>query len=156
MSDTRTTVAIAFALCLCTYFAPLFNISPAAFGKTEWSALDIVALAPTAKGLFPTIVRRLWVIYLVLGVGLLLLFLPRYVKPVSVCAWVALGLTGAALRSCYALPAILTKILKAQTGWRDGTISVHPEALVLPALLIFVLFLLWFESDQHRDPEMPE
>jgi hypothetical protein len=95
MSYARLTIAVALVLCLCTCAIPLFNVSPAALGKMEWSALDIWRLAP-AGGL-PSPIGRLWGdyyrlcgAYVLLAAGLLLLWLPLYVKPVAICTFLAL------------------------------------------------------------------
>ena len=153
MSDTRLTIAVALAPCLCTCAIPLFNVSPAALGKMEWSALDIWRLAPAGEGLPTTISRlwgfyfRLWGVYVFLAAALLLLWLPLYLKPVAICTFMALLWILSSLGGHYGFWLMLRK----QTGRHDGTISVNPEGLVLPALLMFVLFILLFEWDQHSE-----
>jgi hypothetical protein len=153
MSDTRLTIAVALALCLCTCAIPLFNVSPAALGKMEWSTLDIWRLSLAGDGLPMSVSRlwgvhfRLWGVYVLLATALLLLWLPLYVKPVAICTFLALLWILRSLGSHYDF----WLMLKKQTGWHDGTISVNPEVLVLPALLMFVLFILSFEWNRHSE-----
>ena len=165
MSDTRLTIAVALILSLCTCATPLFNVSPAALGKTEWSAWDVMTVAhfsyryrcgkvgegsaaqgwralqgsclPYAIHQLSTNLVRLWSIYFLLACGLLLLLLPRYVKPVSLCAGLALVQTAVVY-------------MRMQAGWHDG-VSIRPEAFVLPGLLIFVFFILSLEWRQPAE-----
>jgi hypothetical protein len=155
MSDTRRIAAVVLLLGLSTCFLPLFSVSPPALGKTEWSAWDIFKLIASGPNpvewLLQTRIIRLWAVYAALASGLLLLWLPQYLKAVSICTMVSLWL----ILRYGSDPYSISRILKRQAGWHEGTLIANPEAYVLPALLVFLLFVLAIELKIRPRPGEP-
>jgi hypothetical protein len=145
MSYTKRIVAVAYLLGLSTCFLPLFNVSPAALGKTEWSAWDVfklLASGPTVEWFLSPTITRLWGVYALLAGGLLLLWLPQYLKAVSICTILSLGLIGGVLNRYH---YSYSRMFERQAGWHGGTLTINPEAFVLPALLVFLLVVFAIE-----------
>jgi hypothetical protein len=156
MSGTRRIAAVVFLLGLSTCFLPLFSVSPPALGKTEWSAWDIFKLIASGPNpvewLLQTRIIRLWAVYAALASGLLLLWLPQYLKAVSICTIVSLGFIGGVL-NVYSFT--FSRLFERQAGWHGGTLIANPEAYVLPALLVFLLFVLAIELKIRPRPGEP-
>jgi len=127
-----------------TCFLPLFNVSPPALGKTEWSAWDILKLLASQPNPLESLLRpgllRLCIAYALLAGGLLLLWLPHYLKPVFFCTMISLLMFGGVHRHYSYL-----RMFETQTGWHRGTLVTNPEAYVLPGLLVFLLIVLLIE-----------
>ncbi len=157
MSDTRRIAAVVLLLGLSTCFLPLFSVSPPVLGKTEWSAWDIFKLIASGPNpvewlLKPRIIK-LWIVYAALASGLLLLWLPQYLKAVSICTIVSLGLIGGVLNvRVYAFSRLFEGHAR---GWHRETLIANPEAYVLPALLVFLLFVLSIEFKIRPRPGEP-
>ena len=146
MPETKRIVAVVCVLGLLTSFLPLFNVSPAALGKTEWSACDILKLLASKPNPLESLLQpgllRLWIAYALLAGGLLLLWLPQYLTPVFMCTMVSLMMFGGVFRYHYSY----SRISETQTGWHRGTLITNPKAYVLPGLLVFLPFVLMTES----------
>jgi hypothetical protein len=148
MSDTKRIAAVVILLGLSTCFLPLLSISPPALGKSDWSAWDILRLI--ASGPNPgkwTILGaiNLWVIYGALAGSLLLLWLPHYLTTISVCAMASFTFIGLMLRYHSTYANGFSLMLERLAGWHRGTVIINPEAYVLPALLIFLLYVVLME-----------
>lgn len=145
MSDAKRTIAIVYLLGLSTCFLPLVSVSPPALGRTEWSMWDFWSLAsgqnPAAWWWLGADIGRLSVTHALLAVGLLLLWLPQYLKATFICALLCLGSTGPLLQRHYTI----SHMLQQQAGWHRGTITSSLEAYVLPALLLFLLLVVAIE-----------
>lgn len=145
MPDTKHIVAVVYLLGLSTCFLPLFSVSPAVLGKTEWSAWDVLEFLASGPNpvewLLQSRIIRLWAAYAALAGGLLLLWLPHYLKAASLCTIISLAFIGNVL-SLYSFT--LSRVFE-RAGWH-GNISIStPSAFVLPALLVFLLFVLSIE-----------
>jgi hypothetical protein len=154
MSETKRTIAVLYALALSTCFLPLFTLSPPALGKSEWSALDIfrlLASGPNERWIGSRSIAYLLVGYTLLASGMLLLWLPRYLKAASICTVLSLLLAARAL-TIDDRHYTISRILKNQAGWHGGTIFLTSEAFVLPALLVFLLFVLSIEWKLRPPP----
>jgi hypothetical protein len=149
MSDIKPTVAVLCLLGFSTCLLPLFSVSPPALGKTEWSAWDIFRLLTSGPNPVGWLLRpeifRLWVAYALLAAGPLLLWLPQYYKPLAICAVTSLWLIGR-MHLHYEFSRMFEV---KQTGWHTGTFIIEPSAFVLPALLVFLLFVLSIEFKNH-------
>ena len=169
MSDTKRTIAVVYLLALSTFCVPLVRVSIPVLGKTEWSTWDFWSLAAGSD--HPTWwwlrLGELSLPYALLAVGLLLLWLPNYLKPSILWALLCLMSSGIPRRSYWAPLDILNtsggnlrrfyggpfNIFGLQSNGRYGTITASPEAYVLPALLVFLLFVLateWKDSTAAR------
>jgi hypothetical protein len=144
MPETKRIVAVVYALGLLTCFLPLFSLSPAALGKTEWSAWDILELIASRPNSLEWLLRidivRLGLAYALLAGGLLLLWLPQYLKAVSICTILSLG-SFAGVHRHYSY----SRMFETLAGWHRETLVTNPEAYVLPALLVLLLFVLSIE-----------
>jgi hypothetical protein len=143
MSNTRLTIAVVYLLGLSTCFLPVVSVSPPALGKTEWALWDfwLLGSGPNGAEWWWWNIGRLSVSHAVLAGGLLLLWLPRYLWATLMCALISLRLAGPLAQRHYTISHVLAK----QAGWHHGTITTNPDAYVLPALLVFLLFVLWTE-----------
>jgi hypothetical protein len=146
MSDTKRTVAVVYLLGMSTFCVPLINVSPPALGKTAWSMWDFwsLALGPNPASLYPP---ALWwllfsllplFVHALLSVGLLLLWLPNYLKPSILWAFLCL-MSSLPVRS---YKSAISNMLEHLAGWHRGTVTMSLEGYVLPALLVFLLFVL--------------
>lgn len=154
MSDTRRIVTAVYLLGLSTSVLPQFSVSPPALGKTDWSAWDVfelLASQPTAEWFSSSAIIRLWLIYALLAGGLLLLWLPQYVKAISMCTITILFL----MLRYGSYHNSLSRMLKKQAGWHEGTLVTSPEAFVLPALMVFLLVVLSIELKIRPRPGGP-
>ena len=147
MSDTKRTIAVVYLLGLATCFLPLVSVSPAALGKTEWSMWDFWLLGSGTNGVawWWWHIGGLSVSHALLAGGLLLLWLPRYLWATLACTLISLDWAGPLWRRHYTISHVLAK----QAGWHPGTITTTPDAYVLPALLVLLLFVLateWKDS----------
>jgi hypothetical protein len=145
MSDTKRTIAVVYLLGLSTCFLPLIIVSPPALGKAEWSMWDLWSLAsgpnPAAWGWLGSDIFRLSMTYAFLAGGLLLLWLPQYLKAAFIYTLLSLDWIGPLLHRHYTISHMLEK----EASWHRGTITTNPEAYVLPALLLFLLLVLAIE-----------
>ncbi|HLX18246.1 MAG TPA: hypothetical protein VKS24_23905 [Bradyrhizobium sp.] len=145
MFDTKRTIAVVYLLALATCFFPLVSVSPAALGKTEWSMWDFWSLAsgpnPAAWWWLGDDISRLSLTHALLAVGLLLLWLPHYLKVTFICVLLCLRSIGPLLQRHYTI----SHMLENRAGWHHGTIATSHEAYVLPALLVFLLLVLAIE-----------
>jgi hypothetical protein len=145
MSDTKRTIAVVYLLGLSTCFFPLVNVSPPALGKTKWSMWDFWSLAsgpnPAALSWLGGDIGWLSLTHAFLAVGLLLLWLPNYLKATLFCALLCLQSSGRLLQRHYTISHILEK----QAGWHHGNITMSFEGYVLPALLVFLLLVVAIE-----------
>jgi hypothetical protein len=165
MSDTKRTIAVVYLLALSTFCFPLARVSPPVLGKTEWSVWDFWSLAAGSNPPAWWWIRlgELSLPYALLAVGLLLLWLPNYLKPSILWAFLCLGSSGILQRvrwgprhmlemwSGHLRPVYWAPLfgLREQADSHYGTITASPEAYALPALLAFLLFVLateWNDS----------
>jgi hypothetical protein len=170
MSDTKRTIAVVYLLGLSTFCLPLARVSIPVLGKSEWSTWDFWSLAAGSDhpAWWWLALGQLSLPYALLAVGLLLLWLPNYLTPSIL--WAALCLMSSGiLRRVYWAPMDILNMsgghlrpvyggrlnifgLRAYDG-HLGTITASPEAYVLPALLVFLLFVLateWKDSTAAR------
>ncbi len=151
MSDTKRVIAVIYALGLSTCVFPLFVVSPSVLGKTElspWDLFNLLASGP-AEAWFGPRTTFLWVGYALLVCGPLLLWLPQYLKPIYGYTIVALCTiwNGVNIRHYE-----ITLALKRLAGWH-GTVSSSSERFVLPALLLFLIFVLSIELKNRPEAQ---
>ena len=131
-----------------TLFLPMFSVTPAVFGKAEWSAFDILALAQAgmlshAHAFLDADMAGLWLTYCLLALGLPALWLRGYHKPLAIFAVIGLWASGRVIQHGHYQFGMLL-------GVSQQAIAYRTWIYLLPGLLAVLLYLLSGEFRRER------
>ena len=77
LGSVRALAFVVLIFGLCTFFAPLARTDPPVLGRTEWSALDLMAQVRTGNLPLSPVTFDVAATYLLMLIALFVLFLPR-------------------------------------------------------------------------------
>ena len=145
---TRRVIFALLLFALGTMFLPVLTSTPAANGRAERAATDFVVemlagALPLRSGLYT--LGLIWLTYASLSLALLLVWTPKYHKPIGLIALLGLVTSSRSGLDAGQFASVLRQIEHAPGAGVDFQIAFHPAAYALWGLLALVLLLLWQE-----------